>query len=126
MIAALLGRIVRTALYRSFAHALRGIAQPQGTVSSTASRSLHPEVALSLCQAFPTLGNFQEWLRQQARDFGHVTTAGGRKRLLPHINSSNPSDRARAERQAVNSVIQASVMHCCNQTALCDYYVITM
>lgn len=73
-------------------------------VSSSQAHSLRGR----FLKSFPRLGQFQEWLRQQARQYGHVATIGGRKRLLPHIVSTNSSERAKAERQAVNSVIQVS------------------
>jgi DNA polymerase family A len=42
----------------------------------------------------------------EARKNGFVKTVLGRRRYLPDINSSDPSKRAQAERQAVNSVVQ--------------------
>ena len=43
-----------------------------------------------------------------ARINGFVKTLGGRKRLLPAINSSNSHAKAQAERQAVNTTVQGS------------------
>ena len=58
--------------------------------------------------SFKTLGNFLEHLKNHAKKQGSVTTMGGRSRPLPSIRSSNATERNRAERQAVNSVIQGS------------------
>ena len=60
-------------------------------------------------RSFPKLEHFQETIRRQARQHGSVVTLGGRRRRLPHITSSNGSERAKAERQAVNSVIQVPI-----------------
>lgn len=40
-----------------------------------------------------------------------MQTVLGRRRYLPEISSPDPSKRAQAERQAVNSVIQVSVKY---------------
>ena len=47
----------------------------------------------------------------EARKNGYVQTVLGRRRYLPEISSPDPSKRAQAERQAVNSVIQVSVKY---------------
>lgn len=46
---------------------------------------------------------------QTARRLGYVVTFGGRKRRLPGINSLSQYERAYAERQAINAIIQGSV-----------------
>ena len=43
-----------------------------------------------------------------ARLVGFVETLGGRKRFLPHIKASGRAERARAERQVVNTMCQGS------------------
>lgn len=45
---------------------------------------------------------------QQAMENGYVTTAFGRKRLLPDIYSKNPAIRNNAERMAMNTPIQGT------------------
>ena len=59
-------------------------------------------------KSFPTLGNYMEAIKAQARRQGKVRTVGGRTRLLPHIASANRDEKAKAERQAINSTIQGS------------------
>jgi len=44
----------------------------------------------------------------ECREREFVETMNGRRRYLPHINSSNGMLRSKAERQAVNSTIQGS------------------
>ena len=56
--------------------------------------------------SFPTLAQFTEHVRKLARTNLAVATLCGRKRPLPGITSENSSERAKAERQAVNSVVQ--------------------
>jgi len=58
--------------------------------------------------SFPTLAQFTEHVRKLARTNLAVATLCGRKRPLPGITSENSSERAKAERQAVNSVVQGS------------------
>ena len=55
-----------------------------------------------------TLKDFYEHVREDARRQGYVTTLTGRRRLLPGIRSQAGQVRALAERQAVNTVIQAA------------------
>jgi DNA polymerase theta len=45
---------------------------------------------------------------EECREKEYVETINGRRRYLPHINSSNSMIRLKAERQAVNSTIQGS------------------
>ena len=58
--------------------------------------------------SFPVLSSFTEHVRKMARTHLAVSTIVGRKRPLPHIVSSNSSERAKAERQAVNTAVQGS------------------
>lgn len=62
----------------------------------------------SFLASFATLHRFIERLKGQARRCQSVSTIAGRCRPLPHINGPNPAERAKAERQAVNSTIQGS------------------
>ena len=59
-------------------------------------------------EAFPGLGRYIDELKRRARQTGRATTYGGRIRPLPAIRSSDGGERTRAERQAVNSVLQGS------------------
>ena len=49
-----------------------------------------------------------EAIKTRARRQGKVLTVGGRTRLLPHLASANRDEKAKAERQAINSTIQGS------------------
>ena len=51
---------------------------------------------------------FYERVEKQAKQDGFVTTLGGRRRLLPGLNSSSGQIYALAKRQAFNTVIQGS------------------
>lgn len=50
-----------------------------------------------------------------AKKAGYVKTLLGRQRLVSDINSAVPEKRARAERQAVNTVIQGSAADIVNK-----------
>lgn len=59
-----------------------------------------------------------EWKRQvvaTAKAKGYVTTMAGRRRRLREINSPDDMLRSRAERQAVNAVVQGSAADLCKQ-----------
>jgi DNA polymerase I-like protein with 3'-5' exonuclease and polymerase domains len=57
---------------------------------------------------FKQLDQYMSATKRQARKDGFVTTLGGRKRLLPGLRSPNQTERSKAERQVVNSVVQGS------------------
>ena len=57
---------------------------------------------------FPRIGEFLRACVEKARADGYVETIFGRRRGIPHIESRNPSQRAQAERLAINSVVQGS------------------
>lgn len=59
-------------------------------------------------RTFPEIYDWQDRVIAFARQHQAVVMLGKRVRHLPGINSSNKWDRLRAERQAVNSVIQGS------------------
>lgn len=62
-----------------------------------------------------------EWKRQvvaQGRTKGYVTTMSGRRRRLPELNSNDDMLRSRAERQAVNAVVQGSAADICKEAML--------
>jgi DNA polymerase-1 len=57
-----------------------------------------------------------EWKQRvivQGRKYGYVKTMNGRYRRLPDLNSKDQDARARAERQAVNAVVQGSAADIC-------------
>ncbi|KAI9008408.1 hypothetical protein BC832DRAFT_423858 [Gaertneriomyces semiglobifer] len=58
--------------------------------------------------AYPGIAAFKDRVIARCHEQGYVETILGRKRFLPHIHSKNASDRAQAERQALNTTIQGS------------------
>ena len=62
-----------------------------------------------------------EWKRQvvaSGRVKGYVTTMSGRRRRLPDLNSNDEMVRSRAERQAVNAVVQGSAADICKEAMI--------
>jgi DNA polymerase-1 len=57
---------------------------------------------------FPKIRDYFEKVKNEARKKGYTTTAYGRRRYFPMINSSLPFIRAEAERMAVNAPIQGT------------------
>ncbi len=57
---------------------------------------------------FPKIYDYFEKIKNEARKKGYTTTAYGRRRYFPMINSSLPFIRAEAERMAVNAPIQGT------------------
>ena len=55
-----------------------------------------------------TLKQFYDSIVARAYQDGFVSTMAGRRRLIPEIYSGNAQDKAQAERQAINTVIQGS------------------
>ena len=57
-----------------------------------------------------------QWKRHvvsQARAKGYVKTLSGRRRRLPDIRSTDDEKRSRAERQAINAIVQGSAADIC-------------
>ena len=52
--------------------------------------------------------DYRERTRQQARDLGYVETVFGRRLALDYIHSRNASQRAGAERAAINAPMQGT------------------
>ena len=59
-------------------------------------------------ERFPKIKNFFEKTKNEARQKGYTTTAYGRRRYFPMINSPLSYVRAEAERMAVNAPIQGT------------------
>ena len=70
---------------------------------------------------FSGITKWKQSVVAQAKSKGYVTTMSGRRRRLPDIKSDDQSLRARAERQAVNAVVQGSAADIC-KTAMVDVY----
>lgn len=64
-------------------------------------------------QTYPRLLNWHEHEKDTARRFGFVRSHLGRIRHLPTINSRNREARSKAERQAINSSVQADLSDMC-------------
>jgi len=58
--------------------------------------------------AFPEYPIWRDAVIMYCRKLGYVETIAKRRRRLPDINSRNYGDKSRAERQAVNAIIQGS------------------
>ncbi len=89
-----------------------------GLIYGMGAQKLAREIGVKLTEAkafieryFASLTGIRDFYARvesdAARD-GYVTTMGGRRRLLPRINSDNAQEKALARRQAVNTVIQGS------------------
>ena len=89
-----------------------------GLIYGMGAQKLAQELKISTTQAkdfiaryferLQGLKEFYEGVEASARKHGFVTTLGGRRRLLPGINSASGQAAALARRQAINTVIQGS------------------
>ncbi|GAB4817305.1 hypothetical protein N2152v2_004351 [Parachlorella kessleri] len=75
----------------------------------------------SFLQALPHLAAWRERVLQNCRDTGFVETLAGRRRWLHNIRSTNFQKRSKAERQAINTVCQASAADLCKAAMICVY-----
>lgn len=69
-------------------------------------------------QYYKQFAGLTEWKRQvieSGRKKGYVSTLYGRRRRLPDLNSDDEFTRSRAERQAVNAVVQGSAADLCKE-----------
>ena len=57
---------------------------------------------------FPALDAYRATVTAACREHGFVETVLGRRRRLPDIHSTDPKRRRKAERQALNAVVQGS------------------
>jgi DNA polymerase-1 len=67
---------------------------------------------------FAGLTAWKQEVVAEGRKMGYVTTLSGRRRRLPDLMSSDKESRARAERQAVNAVVQGSAADLCKQAMI--------
>ena len=89
-----------------------------GVLYGMGAQSLSRSLGVSLTDAdsflsgykklFPSLFDYLNSIKKEARSSGFVTTAFGRVRPVPGISSPLPYVRAHAERSAVNTVIQGT------------------
>eukprot|EP01039_Chlorochromonas_danica_P006257 gene6257-6898_t len=66
------------------------------------------QLRTSFLTSFPGLENYLSEVQEAARACGYVTTLLGRRRALPGLQSEEEAVRARAGRQAVNTLCQGS------------------
>ena len=64
---------------------------------------------------FSGLTAWKQKVVAEGRRLGYVTTLSGRRRRLPDLVSADSEARSRAERQAVNAVVQGSAADICKQ-----------
>lgn len=67
---------------------------------------------------FSGLTAWKQRVVAEGRRLGYVTTLAGRRRRLPDLMSSDNEARSRAERQAVNAVVQGSAADLCKQAMI--------
>jgi DNA polymerase-1 len=72
-------------------------------------------------QYYKQFSGLTEWKRriiETGRRTGYVSTISGRRRRLTDLSSSDDFTRSRAERQAVNAVVQGSAADICKQAMI--------
>ncbi|MEJ2738504.1 MAG: DNA polymerase I [Dehalococcoidia bacterium] len=62
----------------------------------------------SYFEKYPSVRNYLESTKTQARENGYVQTILGRRRYIPEINSTNRQVREAAERMAINMPVQGT------------------
>jgi DNA polymerase-1 len=67
---------------------------------------------------FSGLTEWKQKVVAQGRRLGYVETITGRRRRLPDLTSMNSELKSRAERQAVNAVVQGSAADLCKQAMI--------
>ena len=99
-----------------------------GKLSATAGISLtHAKyVITSYYEQFSTLAKWKRRVVDKAKRDEYVTTISGRRRRLPYINSPKEEVRARAERQAVNAVVQGSASDICKKAMIKAHSAMTL
>lgn len=80
-----------------------GLAQRLG-ISRTDAKTLID----SYFASYPGIKAYMDHCVHEARQKGYVETLFGRRRMLPDINSTNPTVKGFAERNAINAPIQGS------------------
>lgn len=70
---------------------------------------------------FSGITKWKQEVVAHGRKYGYVTTMSGRRRRLPDLQADDKGVRARAERQAVNAVVQGSAADICKK-AMVDCY----
>ena len=91
-----------------------------GKLSSTSGVTLAKarEIINQYYEQFNGLSLWKHKVVMKAKKDGFVTTISGRRRRLPDINSNNDELRSRAERQAVNAIVQGSASDICKKAMI--------
>jgi len=76
---------------------------------------LAEEVVSGYKTAYSGLFTWKQQVVESASMRGYVETLGGRRRRLPDINSNDQVTRWRAERQAVNAIVQGTASEICKE-----------
>jgi DNA polymerase-1 len=79
------------------------------------------EILNNYYRTFSELTSWKRVLVEKAKKDGFVSTLYGRRRRLPDLLSKDKELRARAERQAVNAIVQGTAADLCKQ-AMVDVY----
>ena len=94
-----------------------------GKLSATAGISLtHAKYVIN--RYYEQFSGLTAWKRRvvdRARRDGFVTTISGRRRRLPDMLSASEELRSRAERQAINAVVQGSASDICKKAMIKAY-----
>jgi DNA polymerase I-like protein with 3'-5' exonuclease and polymerase domains len=88
-----------------------------GKLSATTGISMD-EARAMIDNYYKQFSGITEWKKaviQRGRTKGYVSTMSGRRRRLPELSSNDDELRSRAERQAVNAVVQGSAADICKQ-----------
>lgn len=80
------------------------------------------EILSSYYKTFSELTDWKRHLVEKARKDGYVSTLYGRRRRLPDLRSTDKELRSRAERQAVNAIVQGTAADLCKQAMIDVYY----
>lgn len=76
------------------------------------------EVVDAYNKGYAGMTAWKQEVAERGRRMGYVETAAGRRRRLPDLNSNDRSTRLRAERQAVNAVIQGTAAEICKDAVV--------
>jgi len=80
------------------------------------------EILSNYYKTFSELTEWKRFLVEKARKDGYISTLYGRRRRLPDLRSPNSELRSRAERQAVNAIVQGTAADLCKQAMVNVYH----
>lgn len=93
-----------------------------GAAKLAATTGIHPEHAMEILNAyyksFAGLTRWKQLAIAKAAKSGYVTTLTGRRRRLPDLLAKDSFKVSRAERQAINAIIQGSAADICKQAMI--------